>query len=52
MIEEDYGLNMDFHKMTIADVEALVRAKAVSVEVRNRWICITFAYSEVKIRKW
>jgi hypothetical protein len=49
---EDQNLNMDFSKMTIADVEALVRHKADHVELQNKWVCITFGDTVVKVRNW
>lgn len=49
---EDQNLNMDFSRMTVADVEALVRRKADSVEVQNKWVCILFGNTWVKIRNW
>lgn len=49
--------------MTIGDVEALVGKKATHVEVRNRWITMTFSHPatekatlradiHVSVRKW
>lgn len=51
-MEEERELNMDFSRMTIPDVEALVRRKADHVEMHNKWVCITFGDTVVKIRKW
>lgn len=52
LMTEDQNLNMDFSKMTIADVEALVRKKADRVELQNKWVCITFGDTVVKVRNW
>lgn len=45
-------LNMDFSRMTITDVEALVRRKADSVELQNKWVAIRFGDIVVKVRNW
>lgn len=55
--------NMEFSRMTIGDVEALVGKKATHVEVRNKWITMTFSHPatekatlradiHVSVRKW
>lgn len=49
---DDTNLNMDFSHMTISDVEKLVGKKADRVELQNKWVCITFGNTTVKIRHW
>jgi len=51
MIEEQ-NLNMDFSKMTISDVEALVKHKADRVELQNKWVCILFGNVWIKVKNW
>lgn len=58
-MDEERELNMDFTRLMVIDVEALVRKKATSVELRGNWVRVLFASGDpsradmwISFKKW